>query len=91
MLMNVLGRGCLILCLLLNLPSTQFAQRTDAPAQQILVPDPDEGADLLADRAKAQRQTVKEFGVFHEFGFADQVEGSGITFRHRPVADVLVH
>ena len=38
-------------------------------------------------RRDAQLRTAGDFGVFHDFRFADRVAESGITFRHRIVAD----
>ena len=54
---------------------------------QVRYPDPDIGVDTLAAREKAQRATVEQFKVFHEFQFKDRIQESGITFRHRIVDD----
>jgi enediyne biosynthesis protein E4 len=58
-----------------------------APADSVQVPDPDIGADSLAARAKAQRETIGQFKVFYEFQFQDRLKESGITFVHRIVND----
>jgi hypothetical protein len=50
-------------------------------------PDPDIGAESLAARAKAQRDTVVQFKVLYDFQFQDRVKESGITFVHRIVDD----
>jgi len=77
----------LFLLLFLVIPSTLRAQ-SDAP-RRISVPDPDEGADTLAARGKAQAEAMSAFKVFHDFHFTDQVEESGISFFQHPVADAL--
>ncbi len=41
----------------------------------------------LAPREAAQKATAADFEVFNQFGFADQVRDSGITFQHRVVED----
>lgn len=41
----------------------------------------------LEPRAKAQRATAAEFGVFNQFSFSDRIRESGITFQHRIVED----
>ena len=41
----------------------------------------------LAERAEAQIAAAKDYAVFHDFGFEDRIEASGITFRHRIVDD----
>ncbi len=54
-------------------------------------PGEDIGADSLPARKKAQIEAAKEFKVFHDFQFVDELQESGITFRHRAVDDVTKH
>ncbi len=54
-------------------------------------PDEDIGADSLPARKKAQIEAAKTFKVFHDFQFVDELQTSGITFRHRAVDDVTKH
>src|SRR4029453_970089 len=63
------------------------AKRAQTPTVRIRVPDPDVGVESLSERARAQRETVGQFKVFHEFQFVDRVKESGITFRHHIVDD----
>ncbi len=65
------------------------AQRGSAgrAARSVQVPNPDIGADALAARAKAQRDTVDQFNVPYDFQFTDRVKESGITFVHHVVDD----
>jgi enediyne biosynthesis protein E4 len=51
------------------------------------VPDPDVGAGQLASRAQAQRNTIDQFTVPHDFQFADRLLESGIAFVHHVVDD----
>lgn len=44
-------------------------------------------AGWLRGRQKEQRDAAKGWAVFHDFGFADRLDESGITFRHRVVDD----
>ncbi|HEV8118681.1 MAG TPA: VCBS repeat-containing protein, partial [Thermoanaerobaculia bacterium] len=55
--------------------------------EQVLYPDPDEGAAALEERRKAQLAAAGEIRVFHDFHFQDRVKESGITFVHRIVDD----
>jgi hypothetical protein len=57
--------------------------------RKVLFPHPDVGAETLAARAKAQRETAGQFKVFYDFHYTDQLPESGITFRHHAVADAL--
>jgi len=61
------------------------------PPARVRHPDPDVGADTLSARQAAQRQTVDQFKVFHDFQFADKRKESGITFVHHAVDDVKKH
>jgi enediyne biosynthesis protein E4 len=60
-------------------------------APLVRYPDPDIGVDSLAARAKAQRQTVDQFKVFHQFHFTDKVKESGITFVEHVVDDATIN
>ena len=50
-------------------------------------PASDIGVSSLGARAKAQRDTVSQFKVFHQFQFRDNVTESGITFVNYVVDD----
>lgn len=51
------------------------------------VPAEDVGIDTLAAREQAERATVGQFKVFHDFQYADRLPESGITFVHGIVDD----
>jgi hypothetical protein len=61
-----------------------------AQSPQVRFPDPDIGVSTLNARARAQRATVGQFKVVHDFQFTDRVKESGITFIHRIVDDAGV-
>lgn len=66
------------------------AQRGVPPAVRpttVRHPTPDVGVSSLGARAKAQRDTVGQFKVFHQFQFRDSVTESGITFFNHVVDD----
>jgi enediyne biosynthesis protein E4 len=63
-------------------PQGQAARSTT-----VLYPTPDIGVSSLAARATAQRGTVNQFKVFHQFQFRDSVAESGITFFNYVVDD----
>ena len=56
--------------------SSAGATPSSEPAKPVEVryPDPDIGVDTLADRKKAQLETVGQFKVFHDFQFTDSVK-----------------
>jgi len=54
---------------------------------EVRIPAVDVGTDTLAARAEAQRRTIAEFQVFHDFQFEDRAAESGITFVQRPTDD----
>src|SRR5665213_775964 len=54
-------------------------------------PNEDAGADSLASRKKAQLATVKQFKVFYQFHFTDELKASGITFVYHAVDDITKH
>ena len=64
--------------------------QTRAP-HDVVVPNPDIGADALQARRKAQLDTASQFKVFYEFQFADRVAESGITFVQHIVQDAGLH
>ena len=58
------------------------------PAQDIVhIPPVLVDESWVEPRRQAQLRTTGDFDVFHDFGFADRVAESGITFVHRIVAD----
>jgi hypothetical protein len=74
--------SCLVLC-----GADGVAQET--VVGEFSVPGPDYGADTLVLRKAAQLAAENEFKVFYGFHFTDELKASGITFRHRAVADEL--
>ena len=54
-------------------------------------PDNDMGRDSLPGRKKAQMEAAKQFRVFYQFQFSDNMKESGITFTHHAVDDVTKH
>src|SRR5580698_10407867 len=54
-------------------------------------PDDDMGKDSLPARKKAQFEAAKQFKVFYQFQFTDQLAQSGITFKYRAVDDITKH
>lgn len=65
--------------------SAYAAPPSDVP--RVRYPKVDEGLNTIDARIKAQRKTVQEFKVFHDFQFTDKLKDSGITFVHHAVAD----
>jgi hypothetical protein len=61
-----------------------------AQPPQVRFPDPDIGVSTLNARARAQRATVDQFKVTHDFQFIDRVKESGITFVNRVVDDAAI-
>ena len=55
---------------------------------RVRYPDPDVGVGSLAARAEAQRGTVDQFKVYHDFQFRDRLKESGVTFVYKTVHDV---
>jgi enediyne biosynthesis protein E4 len=66
------------------------AVATDSPTR-LRFPDEDMGRDALASRKKAQLEAARQFKVFHQFQFEDQLQASGITFVHHAVDDITQH
>ena len=54
-------------------------------------PDNDMGKDSLPGRKRAQMEAAKQFRVFYQFQFSDNMKESGITFTHHAVDDVTKH
>src|SRR5215467_1266734 len=54
-------------------------------------PDDDMGKDSLPFRKEAQIEAAKQFKVFYQFQFADNLKESGITFRYHAVDDITKH
>ena len=61
------------------------------PVVDVRTPDPDVGVAALDARRDAQIAAAAQFGVFHDFRFADRLTDSGITFVHHIVEDAGVH
>jgi enediyne biosynthesis protein E4 len=57
------------------------------PVPTVRYPDPDSGVNALNARRKAQIETAKQFGVFHDFHFEDKIKESGISFVNHAVDD----
>ena len=57
------------------------------PSRPVPVPADILDPPWLESRRQAQLETTDRFRVFHDFTFTDQLEHSGIRFRHRVVAD----
>jgi enediyne biosynthesis protein E4 len=66
------------------------AVATDSPIR-LRFPDEDMGKDSLPSRKKAQLEAARQFKVFHQFQFEDQLKASGITFVHHAVDDITKH
>jgi enediyne biosynthesis protein E4 len=54
-------------------------------------PDDDMGKDSLPSRQKAQLEAAKQFKVFYQFQFSDQLQQSGITFKYHAVDGITKH
>jgi hypothetical protein len=64
--------------------SASLAGQESAPTE-VPFPRNDAGLTTLDARKKAQLETEKQFKVFYNFHFTDQLKESGITFRNRAV------
>src|SRR5512142_2565228 len=73
-------------CVSMAMCSTTYAE---APSglPKVRYPKVDAGLDTIDARIKAQRRTVQQFKVFHDFQFTDKLNDSGITFVHHAVPD----
>jgi enediyne biosynthesis protein E4 len=67
------------------LPTSCATQEVVLP--EVRFPQDDVGLNALAARKQAQLESAKQFKVFHEFHFTDELKQSGITFRHRAVPE----
>jgi hypothetical protein len=76
--------------LLFNGCGSPAPSRQPAP-HEVIVPDPDIGAEALPARRKAQLEAAGQFHVFYQFQFADRIKESGITFVSRSVEDAGKH
>jgi len=65
------------------------AETQSSEKERVVVPENDIGVRFLEPRAKQQLEGREDFGVTHDFRFSDEVEASGITFRHVSVDDSL--
>lgn len=54
-------------------------------------PEEDMGRDSLPARRKAQIEAARQYKVFHQFQFSDQLKESGITFKYHAVDDITKH
>jgi len=84
------GGSRLLLLIALALLVAALVSALNDSAPQVRYPDPDDGVNSLAARAKAQRQTADQFKVFYQFHFTDKVKESGITFVEHVVDDAAI-
>ncbi len=78
----------------LELAAVEAAPTADPIAESAALRDPRQKLEpelrdpsWLRGRQKEQLAAAKGWAVFHDFGFADQLDNTGITFRHRVVDD----
>lgn len=77
---------------LLAQDTEQSAEAETSPEPQIVViPEDDSGAKALEARAEAQIEAARSWKVFHDFGFEDRLDATGIGFRHRVVSEAAKH
>jgi enediyne biosynthesis protein E4 len=67
------------------LGSLQAANEPEPP--EVRYPRVDVALDTMEARIKVQRQTIRQFKVFHDFQFTDKLKESGITFVHHAVPE----
>lgn len=65
--------------------SLQAANEPEPP--EVRYPREDVALDTMQARIQAQRETIQQFKVFHDFQFTDKLKESGITFVHHAVPD----
>ena len=58
------------------------AQEAASPLPEVPYPKQDPGLNTLESRQKEQLETANQFKVYYQFHFKDELQGSGITFRH---------
>jgi len=80
----------LILLPLVAIPASGQSEAQDEPAV-VTLPVVDMGERLMSARRDAQLRTAERLTVFHEFGYEDRLEASGIGFLHRVVDDAGRH
>ena len=79
-----------ISAILMLLCGIQLASAQNQTAEGLPIEPSPEGVDQpqgLEARRQAQIATTSEFNSFVDFGFSDRGKESGITFKHRIVAD----
>jgi enediyne biosynthesis protein E4 len=65
--------------------SMHAADESELP--EVRYPRVDVALDTMDARIKAQRETIRQFKVFHDFQFTDKLKESGITFVHHAVPE----
>lgn len=68
-----------------------LAAIADNSSLRLRYPEEDIGKDSLPARQKAQFEAAKQFKVFYQFHFTDELKASGITFKHHAVDDITKH
>lgn len=76
---------------LLSLGIVVFIGASTDSKIRLRYPEDDMGRDSLASRKKAQIEAARQFKVFHDFQFSDQLKESGVTFTYHAVDDVTRH
>ena len=72
----------LLIALSIGTFTPSVAGQEPAPPE-VPFPKGDIGLATLQSRQKVQLETAKQFKVFYQFHFKDELQQSGITFRHR--------
>src|ERR1700735_433572 len=72
----------LLIALSIGTFTPSVAGQAPAPPE-VPFPKGDIGLATLQSRQKVQLETAKQFRVFYQFHFKDELQQSGITFRHR--------
>jgi enediyne biosynthesis protein E4 len=74
--------------LLVGLGILAVVRAADSPnLPELPFPKVDMGLQALAARQQAQRDTIQQFKVFHDFQFTDKLQETGITFVHHAVPE----
>jgi hypothetical protein len=80
--------GFLLVCLGI----LAIMRAADAPKlSKLPFPKVDIGLQALAAREQAQRDTIQQFKVFHDFQFTDKLQETGITFVHHAVPEATTN
>jgi len=90
-MMKTRRRPALITLIVAALAGACSRSAPPAPVVEVRTPATDAGATSLESRRKAQMEQAAQFGVVHDFQFADRVKDSGITFVHHIVEDAGLH